>query len=177
MDRTRFGTRMLPGSEAYAEVQEWLHREAELLDDREERAWLANMVSRDVVYQVPIRQTVRRADGDGFARDGFHLDESYGSLLVRVERNLSPSAWTEDPPPRTRRFVTNIRATAEGDDAFGVRSNLLIYRTRQDEAQPSLLAAERRDLLCRTGDALLLRRRLVLLDLTVLQVPNLGYFF
>lgn len=177
MDREQAGVRVAAGSDTYAEVLDWVYREAELLDDREEREWLETMVSRDIVYQVPIRQTVRRAEGDGFADGGFHLNESYGSLLVRVERNLSPSAWAEDPPPRTRRFVTNIRVTALGDGGLGVRSNLLVYRTWQDEPQPSLLAAQRRDALCRADGTLLLRRRLVLLDLTVLQVPNLSYFF
>lgn len=167
-------------SEIYSEVVAWLYHEAELLDAQREVEWLHTMVSPAVLYQLPIRQTLRRAQGNGFAAEAFHLNEDYGSLRARVERNQSPSAWTEDPPPRTRRFVTNIQVAA-GDDADGggwdVRSNLLIYRTRQDESQPSLLAGERRDRLGRHDGALLLRRRLILLDLSVLQVPNLAYLF
>jgi 3-phenylpropionate/cinnamic acid dioxygenase small subunit len=156
------------------EVVEWLHREAELLDDGHERAWLESLVSREVVYQVPLRQTRRRADGSGFVEGGFLLDECYGSLSTRITRNESPWAWTEDPPPRTRRFVTNIRVR-DVDGGLAVRSNLLVYRTRGDQTEPHLLSGERHDVLRREDGSLRLHRRVVLLDLSVLGVPNMSY--
>jgi 3-phenylpropionate/cinnamic acid dioxygenase small subunit len=158
-------------------VTEWLYREAELLDDGHEVEWLESMVDSDVVYRLPIRQTLRRRDGAGFVDDAYHLNETYGSLRAKVDRNRSPSAWTEDPPPRTRRFVTNVRVAPRDDGLFSVRSNLLIYRTRLDESLPSLIAGERRDVLRRTDDRLWLRERLILLDLSVLHLPNLAYLF
>jgi ethylbenzene dioxygenase beta subunit len=163
------------GSPLHHEVVDWLHREAELLDDGCEHQWLETMVSTDVVYQLPLRQTRPRADGAGFVDGGYHLDERYGSLESRIVRNQSAWAWTEDPPPRTRRFVGNIRVWELGDDQVAVRSNLLVYRTRGDETQPQLLCGERRDVLRREHGALRLHRRLVLLDLSVLRIPNLSY--
>jgi len=52
------------------EVRDWLYREAELLDNGLERQWLEQMVSRDIVYQLPLRQTVERARGAGWVEGG-----------------------------------------------------------------------------------------------------------
>ncbi|MGW6359578.1 aromatic-ring-hydroxylating dioxygenase subunit beta [Streptomyces sp. NPDC055092] len=164
------------GSALYNEVVEWMDTEAELLDAYREREWLEAMVSRDVVYQVPIRQTVERARGTGFVAGAFHLDETYGSLESRVARNETAYAWAEDPPSRIRHFVTGIRV-AEDADLVIVRSNLLIYRTRQEQTQPQLLSGERQDQLRREDGALRLLRREVLLDLTVIGTHNLSIFF
>ncbi|MQY33827.1 Biphenyl dioxygenase subunit beta [Streptomyces sp. RB17] len=162
----------------YAEVLDWIHTEAELLDDLREREWLETMVSRDVTYTVPLRQTVERARGRGFAEDTYHLLETYGSLSSRVARNETQYAWAEDPPSRIRHFVTNVRVRATEDpDTVKVRSNLLLHRTRQDQSVPQLLSGERVDLLRREDGRLMLLRRDVLLDLTVIRTHNLAIFF
>ncbi|MFG2791012.1 aromatic-ring-hydroxylating dioxygenase subunit beta [Streptomyces sp. NPDC048419] len=162
----------------YAEVLDWIHTEAELLDDLREREWLETMVSRDITYTVPLRQTVERARGRGFAKDTYHLLESYGSLGSRVARNETQYAWAEDPPSRIRHFVTNVRVRAtEEPDTVEVRSNLLLHRTRQDQSVPQLLSGERVDLLRREDGRFMLLRRDVLLDLTVIRTHNLAIFF
>lgn len=160
-----------------AEVTEWLFREAELLDDGFERKWLEEMVSQDIVYQLPLRQTVERARGAGWVEGTYHLDERYGSLSSRVARNETAYAWAEDPPSRIRHFVTNIRASSRPDGLIGVRSNLLIYRTRQDGVNPQILSGERHDVLRREEGALRLLERRVLLDLTAIGTHNLSIFF
>lgn len=158
-----------------SEVTAWLYQEAELLDDGRERDWLETMVSRDVRYRMPIRQTAARGTGRGLTAGGFHLNEDYGSLETRIRRNESPSAWTEDPPPRTRRFVANIRTGPDTADTLRVRTNILVFRTRYDQTQPHLLAGERHDVLTRAAGGLRLLHRDILLDLSVLGVPNLSY--
>jgi ethylbenzene dioxygenase beta subunit len=163
--------------EQYAGVVAWVNREAELLDTGREREWLETMVSKEIVYQLPLRQTVERARGTGFSKATFHLDESYGSLLTRVSRNESAYAWAEDPPSRIRHFVTNIRVCELGSGQVGVKSNLLIYRTRGDQTQPQLFSGERQDVLRIEDGNLKLFRRTILLDLTVIETHNLGIFF
>ncbi len=165
------------GSEQYARVVAWLYGESELLDTGQERKWLETMVSKEVVYQLPLRQTVERARGTGFASSTFHLDESYGSLMSRVVRNESGFAWAEDPPSRIRHFVTNIRVRQGENDQLEVRNNLLIYRTRRDQTQPQLLSGERQDVLRVEDGAMKLLRRTILLDLTVIETHNLAIFF
>lgn len=169
--------RISPASPVYAEVVDWVLTESELLDAYCERVWLESMVSKDVIYQVPLRQTVERSRGFGFADETYHLDERYGSLESRVMRNETQFAWAEDPPSRVRHYITNIRVTELDADEYGVRTNMLIYRTRQDQTTPQLLGGERRDVLRREEGALMLYRRQVLLDLTVIGTHNLSIFF
>lgn len=165
------------GSSTYNEVVEWLHTEAELLDDGNEARWLEEMVSTEIIYRVPLRQTVERARGTGFADGAYHLDETYGSLGSRVARNQTKYAWAEDPPSRIRHFVSNVRVAEAGDGSLAVRSNLLILRTRQEQTVPQIFAGERHDELRREEGALRLHRRTVLLDLTVIGTHNLAIFF
>ncbi|MGD9764163.1 MAG: aromatic-ring-hydroxylating dioxygenase subunit beta [Candidatus Binatia bacterium] len=165
------------GSALWCEVVEWYYREADLLDTGREREWL-EMISPDIVYQMPVRQTVERARGSGFVENTYHLDERFGSLASRVRRNETPFAWAEDPPSRFRHYVSNIRvADVIGEDVHA-RTNLLIYRTRADQTTPQLLGGERHDILRRGPDgALLLHRRTVLLDLTAIGTHNLAIIF
>lgn len=166
-----------PSSDLYSEVLDWMNNEAELLDDGFERKWLETMVSKDVVYQLPLRQTVERARGRGWVDGTYHLDERYGSLETRVARNETKYAWAEDPPSRIRHFVTNLRVAVVDDDLVSARTNLLIYRTRQDSVNPQILSGDRHDVLRREDGTLRLRERRVLLDLTVIGTHNLSIFF
>lgn len=168
--------RVAASSELYAEVVDWIHTECELLDEYREREWLERMVSQDIVYQVPLRQTVERSRGFGFADTTYHLDERYGSLESRVARNETQFAWAEDPPSRVRHYVTNIRVSG-ADEELQVRSNVMVYRTRQDQFDPQLLGGERHDVLRREDGVLKLVNRRMLLDLTVIGTHNLSIFF
>lgn len=172
-------SRPLPtGSPEYVEAHDFLLYEAELLDDLQERAWLEMLVSKDVAYQLPLRETVERARGHGFMEGTYHLNENYGSLASKVARNETNYAWAEDPPSRLRHFVTNVRVRrTEEPEVLDVRSNVLIYRTRQDQTVPQILSGERRDLLRREDGSLKLLKRSVLLDLTVIGTHNLSLFF
>ena len=165
-------------SREYAEASDFLLLEAEMLDDLREREWLETMVSHDVVYQLPLRATVERARGRGFVPGTYHLNESYGSLSSKVARNETPYAWAEDPPSRLRHFITNVRVrTTDDPDVLAVRSNALIYRTRQEQTNAQILSGERHDLLRREEGRLKLLERVVYLDLTVIGTHNLSLFF
>jgi ethylbenzene dioxygenase beta subunit len=166
-------------SPEHIEAVDFLNLEAEMLDDLREREWLTEMVSRDIVYQLPVRETVERARGRGFLPNTYHLNENYGSLGSKVARNETAFAWAEDPPSRLRHFVTNVRVRRDesSTDLLQVRSNVLIYRTRQDQTTPQILSGERQDTLRREDGRLRLYRRVILLDLTVIGTHNLSLFF
>jgi ethylbenzene dioxygenase beta subunit len=171
------GVRAVADVEPYYQVVQWMNLEAELLDDLREREWLEQMVSKDIVYQVPLRITVERFRGLGFVEGSYHLNERYGSLDSRIARNESGYAWAEDPPSRCRHFVSNIRVGEVEDGVVKVRSNLLMFRTRGEQTSPVLLSAERRDVLKYEGDALKLHHRVVLLDHTAIGSQHFGIFF
>lgn len=158
------------------ECLEWLNHEAELLDGNRLHEWL-ELLAPDIDYRLPIRVTRERAKGPGFSDVGYHMYEDFDSLAARVNRLDSEFAWAEDPPSRTRRMVSVVRVTREGDGAYAVRSNLLIFRSRMAETEYELLAGERHDQLVEAAGGLKLRRRLVLLDHTTLASKNLAVFF
>lgn len=172
-------TRLSIADSRYAEVADFLYKEADLLDDLREREWLDGLVSEEIVYQVPIRQTVERARGAGFATSTFHLNEDHVSLNARVARGETKYAWAEDPPSRVRHFITNIQVFADTDetDEFAAKSNILLFRTRQEQTTPQLLSGVREDVVARENGELRLRRRIVLLDHTVIATHNLSMFF
>jgi ethylbenzene dioxygenase subunit beta len=159
------------------EVLRWLHREAELLDTMRESEWLETMVSPDIVYQVPVRQTLMRAGGSGFIAGAYHLDETYGSLATRIARTRTNFAWGEDPPSRSRHFVTNLQACVLPDGVIEALSSLLLFRSRADQSIGNLISCERHDRLERHEGRLRLVGRTVLLDVSVVETHNLAVIF
>lgn len=134
------------------------------------------MLSRDIVYRVPIRVTRELAHAPGFSEKGYHMYEDWGSLETRVERLETEYAWAEDPPSRVRRFVTNIQVLEANEEEIRVRSYLLVTRNRLEDIAPHFISAERVDVLRKEGDEWKLKERTVYLDHTILPTPNLGIF-
>ena len=157
-----------------AEVVDFLFHEAELLDDKRWRDWLA-LLADDIDYRIPTRITRERDGASEFSARSFHMIEDLGSLRARVARFETGHAYAEDPPARTRRMVGNVRVAEAPARELAVKSNLLLFRARGDAA-PQLLAGERHDLLRRIDGGFRLARRTVFLDHTVLPVENLALF-
>jgi 3-phenylpropionate/cinnamic acid dioxygenase small subunit len=160
------------------ECVQFLYREAELLDERKYREWLETCLSESLEYLVPVRTARESTSGASeFSSTSFHVSDTYSHVKVRIDRLEGEHAWAEDPPSRTRRFVTNIRVRNLPNDEIEVRSNLLLYRSQM--VSPSdhvLLVGERQDVLRSEAGGLRLRRRVVLLDQTTLSTANLGVF-
>jgi phthalate 3,4-dioxygenase beta subunit len=188
-------TRPLPyGDPAHLAAHQFLVEEAALLDAADYAGWL-NLLCEDIRYLMPVRVTTARGAGFDTLADMGHFDENIYSLRKRVQRLATDHAWTEDPPSRTRHFVTNIRtfSSEAGPEAgdlpdlravevsrvlrvFRVESALLLFRSRGDTREPSLVSAGRTDLLRETGDGLRLARREILVDESVLRTQNLAVF-
>ncbi|MBA3473513.1 MAG: aromatic-ring-hydroxylating dioxygenase subunit beta [Rubrobacter sp.] len=162
--------------ETYWEVYSFLMHEAELLDERRERDWL-ELFTDDAEYLMPVRVNRERGEGDGFSEEAFYFEETRGSLELRVRRLETEYAWAEDPPSRTRHFVTNVRvAEGEEEDEVAVRTNLLLYRSRGSDPHYDLISAERKDILRKEDGQWKLKRREILLDHSVLMTHNLSVF-
>jgi 3-phenylpropionate/cinnamic acid dioxygenase small subunit len=169
-------TRLPFGSPEYSRCVDFLLDEVAALDENRLDDWLA-MMHPDIDYRAPIRVTRERTKGLGFSSEGFHFLENHDSLTTRIDRLATDYAWAEDPPSRTRRFISNFRVFAiEGGDDLRAQSNLLVYRERLDETSQQWLVGRREDDLRLVGDELKIVRRLVLLDHSILMTPNLGIF-
>ena len=158
------------------EAQDFLYHEAELLDGGRFEEWL-ELLTEDVRYQMPVRVTRERGQGADVSPDMQFFWEDRVTLGLRVQRLRTEFAWAEDPPSRTRHFVTNVRVRpADVRDEIDVRSYLLLYRNRGDSAQYDLLSGERHDRLRRVDGAWKLARRSFVVDQVVLGTRNLAIF-
>jgi phthalate 3,4-dioxygenase beta subunit len=163
-------------NDTHQEVHQFLVWEAELLDSRRYEDWL-NLFTEDVVYKMPVRVT-RAYTLESSVLDGMdHFNEDLYSLKKRVDRFETEHAWTEDPPSRTRHFVTNVRVYPGGDDGeYTVKSYVLLFRSRGDTRDPDLLSAERTDVVRSTDGGFKITRREILVDESVLNTQNLAVF-
>lgn len=164
-------------SDDHHHISQWLYREAALLDANEVRRWLEDVVDPEIVYEIPVRLTLERGAEQAFSNEAFYMRETYGTLRTRMTRLETEYAWAEDPPSRTRRFVTNVMIEPGTDEQrWNVASNLLLFRSRYDSVEYVLVSCRRQDVIRRVNGRLALVRRTVLLDHTTLPVHNLGIF-
>lgn len=162
-------------SDTHQEVHQFLVQEADLLDSRRYQDWLA-LFTEDIVYRMPVRVT-RAHTLEGSVLDMDHFDEDMYSLKKRVDRFATEHAWTEDPPSRTRHFITNVKAyPGDGEDELRVESYLLLFRSRGDNREPDILSAERTDTFRRVDEGFKIAAREILVDESVLNTQNLAVF-
>lgn len=154
----------------------WMVEEAYLLDRGLFEEWL-DLLTQDIHYYMPVRVTTSVGSGYDTAPGMAHFDEDKYSLSRRVARLRTEHAWTEDPPSRTRHYVTNVRtfSTQRGGELI-VESAVLLFRSRGDVMEPSLMSVAREDLLRESGGRYLLARRHIIADESVLRTQNLAVF-
>ncbi|WP_395335273.1 3-phenylpropionate/cinnamic acid dioxygenase subunit beta [Novosphingobium sp. BL-8A] len=170
-------TKRVPlGSEVYNRILETLYDEAAALDERRFDDWVA-FLAEDLIYTAPLRLTRNGPNKDrDVVRTMKHFDENYGSILMRTGR-LSKSAWAEDPPSRTRRFVTNVRiAESDKTGEYEVVSYLFVERSRFDNPENETLTAERRDVWRLVDGNYKLSVREIIVDQSTLGMSNLAIF-
>ena len=173
------------------EVEQFLFREARLLDERRFHDWLA-LFTDDIHYWMAgrtnrypkISKAIKILDRDNYREDDLPrenelaiLDETLATLTGRVACMDTGMAWAEDPPSRTRHIVTNIEVE-QGDTTgeLNVFSNFLVYRNRA-ETEQDFYVGTRRDVLRRADGALKIARRRIILDQSVLLAKNVSIFF
>jgi 3-phenylpropionate/cinnamic acid dioxygenase small subunit len=162
--------------EVSLEITDFLYREALALDERRFRDWLG-VLSDDITYEVPVRVTREGLAEWELSPTSRIFDDDRETLEVRVRRLETDFAWAEQPPSRTRHYVTNVIVDAtENADEFLVSSNCLIYRSRGDSPTPSFYSLFRKDTVRRTSDGWRLARRWAALDQSLINAHNMSIF-
>jgi 3-phenylpropionate/cinnamic acid dioxygenase small subunit len=165
------------------EIEDFFHKEADLLDEREYDQWL-DLLADDIVYWMPMRKNVSYADRgkDITAEDDvawFHDDKE--TLTKRVRQIQTGLHWADEPVSRVSHVITNIRLTepistlAEGAKTT-TTCRFIVYRNRL-ESETDFLVGRREDMLTRVNGELKLARRKIMLDQSVLLAKNLTMFF
>jgi 3-phenylpropionate/cinnamic acid dioxygenase small subunit len=166
------------------EVEDFLYREAELLDERRFEEWL-ELFTEDVRYWMPMRRNVPADEPEReFTREGRDVnwfDEGKDTLTRRVKQIRTGVHWAEQPPSRICHMVSNVQILAMTPDGASptevtVKSRFLLYRNRM-ETETDLLVGKREDLLRRVDGGWKIAHRKIVLDQSVLLAKNLTFFF
>src|SRR5947207_9029965 len=181
----------IPDERLLREVEQFLYREARLLDSRQFRDWL-ELFTDDVRYWMTNRtnrypkhsKAISILDPERYVEDDIGaddelaiLDEDKETLTARVDRLDTGMAWAEDPPSRTRHMVANIEVElGESAEELRVYSNFIVYRSRAASEEDFYVGA-REDVLRRVDGALKIARRRLVPDQNVLSAKNVSIFF
>jgi 3-phenylpropionate/cinnamic acid dioxygenase small subunit len=166
------------------QIEDFLYREAEFLDERRYEEWL-DLLTEDTRYWMPMRRNVPRDELDReFTREGMDVnwfDEGKDTLTRRVNQILTGVHWAEEPPSRICHMVSNVqivRATPSrpSPSEVTVKCRFLIYRNRV-ETETDLLVGKREDVLRKVDGGWKIARRKIVLDQSVLLAKNLTFFF
>ena len=166
------------------EIEDFLYREADLLDNRRYEDWLG-LVADDIRYWMPMRRNVKLGDeAREFTRADHDInwfDEGKETLERRVRQIMTGMHWAEEPVSRISHLISNvhlleIRPASTAPAEVVVRCRFLVYRNRV-ETETDLLVGKREDLLRRAGGGWLITRRKIILDQNVLMAKNLTFFF
>jgi 3-phenylpropionate/cinnamic acid dioxygenase small subunit len=172
------------------EVEQFLYREARLLDERRFHDWLL-LFTDDIRYFMASRsnrypkgsKAIAVLDPDRYVEDDIGredelaiFDEDKSTLEARVARLDTGMAWAEDPPSRTRHLIANIEVEPSDGADLRVYSNFILYRSRAASEEDFYVGA-RQDLLRRVGGELKIARRRIVLDQNVLSAKNVSVFF
>jgi len=153
-------------------IERFLNYEAFLLDEREYEDW-TELLAEDISYRIPVRERGKAGVVDT-PDDIYHVNDNYYRIQKRVQRLETDFAWAEDPPTRTRHFLSNVFVRDRRPPEVDVTSNLLLAVDRGNGTE--FLTGRRDDTLREEGDELRIADREVLLDQTQLPVESLSFF-
>ena len=113
------------------EVEQFLYRQAELLDGRRWQDYI-DLFTEDGIYWMPARPEDTTWDGvpSIFAEDR-------NLMNVRMKRVLHPDAWSQRPLWGTNHVVGNVVIDSERSDArqMTVRSRFHMMELRRDDVR------------------------------------------
>jgi len=158
--------------EQKSEVEEFLYREALLLDEYRYEEWLA-LFTDDIEYVVPLREQVL---GDAPPAGHPIIKDDKLMLMARVKKDQTGMAHVEIPRSMTTHLVSNVVIDpGPKENELTVHSAFLVRQARKlrDEAW---WVGRRTDVLRRVDGKLKIARREVLLDTTILP-RGISIFF
>jgi p-cumate 2,3-dioxygenase beta subunit len=113
--------------ELRAEIESFLFEEAELLDAWRLDEWVG-LFTEDATNHVPALDDPDRDP----AQSVFLVADDLARIRSRVRQLTGDSAWAENPRSQTRRFITNVRVTADDGATVCATANFLVHRCRME---------------------------------------------
>ena len=162
------------------EVEQFFADESALLDARKFHEWLT-LLADDLEYWMPVRSTRQVGDEEfEFTKIGESalFDDNKAFMEERVRKLDTGYSWSEDPPSRSRHFVTGIRIVEKrsNPEELDVSSSILVYRSRL-ASDEDMWVGRREDTLRKVDGQWQISRRHIYLDQVSLGSKNLSVFF
>ncbi|GAA1307882.1 aromatic-ring-hydroxylating dioxygenase subunit beta [Saccharothrix xinjiangensis] len=138
-------------------VNQFLFREARLLDEWRLVEWYDEMLTHDIRYSVPATDVRGEAPGAlGL------IDDDPARLRQRIEQLLNGEVWCENPRSRTNRMITNVEVLTDRGTHLDVAANVLVHRF--GHGRSDAYVGKYRFELVADGESFRVRRRVVVLD-------------
>jgi p-cumate 2,3-dioxygenase subunit beta len=141
-----------------AEVEDFLYREAALLDEWKLDEWEA-LLTDDAAYYVPPND---QPEGD-HRSTLFLVADDRERIRQRIIRIKDPNCHAEYPHSRTRRMISNVRILGVDGELVTVAANFVCYRYRRYERIREYVGGYRY-VLARQGESFRIKERRVLID-------------
>lgn len=159
------------------QITNFLYLEARLLDQGKYNDWL-DLFADDLDYRMLGRVTNEgkdhRSNIDYRSR---YFQETKKSLITRVSKFDTTSAWAEFAGLRQRHFVSNIIVEPTNKpDEYQVSSYFLFKRSRGSDERTEELFGERVDIIRRENDTWKIASRTIYPDRSVFAYTNLSMF-
>lgn len=116
-----------------AEVEDFLFRDAALLDDWRLDDWLATF-EEGARFEVPTTDWKGAGRQWGPGEAGYFVADDWDLIQARVKRLKSRKAHAENPHSHTSRLVSNVRIIEQSGGELHVQANFLISRYRDRHA-------------------------------------------
>lgn len=155
-------------------LEQFLYREAQLLDEWQLDEWLALWAGGEIAYQIgPL------GEGDAETAEPnevlFLVSDDRYRLGHRVLRMQKSSAHAENPRSIVRRMISNVQQVSNDGSGIHIVFNEIVSRTQSGVA--ALYPAKVLMWLELSGDSLRIKKKKILLNLDYLKSPgNLTIF-
>ena len=147
-----------------AAIEEFLYREAELLDDWRLPEW-ADLFTDDARYDIASLDAEDPTAADP-ATSLFVLADDKMRIVSRAKRLMKKTAHAEYPHSKTRHITGNVRLGEIRGNERAVRANFVVYRTKGDRTVQYM--GEAHYLLVAADGAIRIRKKRCNLDLNTL---------
>ena len=141
-----------------AQVEDFLYREAALLDDWKLDEW-QNLLTEDAAYYVPPNDQLESDHRSTL----FLVADDRERIRQRIIRIKDPNCHAEYPKSRTRRMISNVRILDVDKDLVTVAANFVCYRFRRYERIREYVGGYRH-ILKQSGDSFRIKERRVFID-------------
>jgi p-cumate 2,3-dioxygenase subunit beta len=152
-----------PGAETYFQVQQFLFREAALIDSWQLDEWLS-LYAADAEYQVPPTDLSEDSSPENSL---YYIADDRRRLEERVLRLNKKTAHSEYPRSKLRHLVSNIRILEAKQPELSVDAAFVCYRSKDGVTDAFIGRYEYQ--LVRTDEGLKIRSKRCHLDMDGLR--------